>query len=170
MANADRIRLPALSPRTQGRAPPTWTALPPSLPDRALRPGDEAFRFATGRRPVTEAVIAAVAKKQPGVVIRRGIRVAELISGPSVSPGIPHVGGVRTSSGEEQRADLVVDAMGRRSRGLELLTALGAREPFAQAEDCGFAYYTRYFTGPSQPGRFGAPLVLIGCLGVRVTT
>ena len=50
-------------------------SLPPSLPDRAPRSGDEAFRFVTGRRPVIEAVIAAAAQEQPGVVVRRGVRV-----------------------------------------------------------------------------------------------
>ena len=141
-------------------------SLPPSLPDRAPRPGDEAFRFVTGRRPVIEAVIAAAAQEQPGVVIRRGVRVTELAGGPSVIPGIPHVAGVRTSAGDEQHADLVIDAMGRRSRGLELLTALGARPPYVEAEDSGFVYYTRYFTGPSRPPLFGPPLLPIGTISL----
>jgi 2-polyprenyl-6-methoxyphenol hydroxylase-like FAD-dependent oxidoreductase len=141
-------------------------SLPPSLPDRAPRPGDEAFRFVTGRRPVIEAVIAAAAQEQPGVVIRRGARVTELVGGPSATPGIPHVTGVRTSAGDEQHADLVIDAMGRRSRGLELLTALGARPPYVEAEDSGFVYYTRYFTGPSRPPLFGPPLLPIGTISL----
>jgi 2-polyprenyl-6-methoxyphenol hydroxylase-like FAD-dependent oxidoreductase len=117
----------------------------------ALRPGDEALRFVTGRRPVAESVIAAAAEEQPSVVIRRGVRVTELTGGPTAMPGIPHVTGVRTSTGEELRADLVVDAMGRRSPSVKMLPALGAREPYEHAEDSGFTYYTRYFTGPSRP-------------------
>jgi 2-polyprenyl-6-methoxyphenol hydroxylase-like FAD-dependent oxidoreductase len=140
-------------------------AAPPSLSDRAPRPGDDALRFVTGRRPVIEAVIAAVAEEQPGVVIRRGVRVAELVGGPSAIPGIPHVAGVRTSSGE-WLADLVVDAMGRRSRAPELLTALGSREPYTEAEDCGFVYYTRYFTGPSRPPLRGRSLVPVGTISL----
>jgi len=141
-------------------------SLPPSLPDRAPRPGDEALRFVTGRRPVIETVIAAAVQEQPGVVIRRGVRVTGLAAGASAIPGIPHVGGVRTSTGEELRADLVVDAMGRRSRGAELLTAFGARQPYAEAEDCGFVYYTRYYTGPSRPPLLGPPLVPIGTISL----
>ena len=91
--------------------------LPPSLSDHDPRDGDEAFRHVTGRRPVVESVIAAVAAEQPGVVIRRGVRAAGLIGGPPAIPGVPHVAGVRTSAGEELRGDLVVDAMGRRSPG-----------------------------------------------------
>jgi 2-polyprenyl-6-methoxyphenol hydroxylase-like FAD-dependent oxidoreductase len=126
-------------------------ALPPGISDREPRPGDEALRFVTGRRPVIEYAVAGAAAEQPGVVIRRSVRVTELTGGPSTIPGIPHVTGVRTSGGEELRADLVVDAMGRRSRSAELLAALGAREPHVEAEDCGFVYYTRYFTSPSRP-------------------
>jgi 2-polyprenyl-6-methoxyphenol hydroxylase-like FAD-dependent oxidoreductase len=87
------------------------------------------------------------------------VRVTELIGGPSAIPGAPHVDGVRTSAGEELRGDLVVDAMGRRSPGAGLLTALGARPPHTEARQSGFAYYTRYFTGQSQPVRL-APVLL----------
>jgi hypothetical protein len=54
--------------------------------------------------------------------------VTGLVLGPCAIPGVPHVAGVHTSTGEELRADLVLDAMGRRS-GAGLLTAIGAREP-----------------------------------------
>ena len=37
----------------------------PSLSDRGPRDGDEAFRHVTGRRPVVESVIAAIAAEQP---------------------------------------------------------------------------------------------------------
>ena len=100
------------------------------------------------------------------MVVRRGVRVTGLVGGPSAIPGVPHVAGVRTSAGEELRADLVVDAMGRRSRAAELLRALGAREPHTEAEDCGFAYYTRYFTGPSRPALLGPPLVSVGSISL----
>jgi 2-polyprenyl-6-methoxyphenol hydroxylase-like FAD-dependent oxidoreductase len=141
-------------------------ALPPSISDREPRAGDEAFRFVTGRRPVIEYAVAGAALEQPGVVIRRGVQVTGLSGGPSRSPGIPHVTGVRTSDGEELPADLVVDAMGRRSRSVELLKALGASEPHVQAEDSGFMYYTRYFTGPSRPATTGPPIAPIGTISV----
>lgn len=140
--------------------------LPPSLSDHEPRDGDEEFRMVTGRRPVVESVIAAVAAEQPGVAIRRGVRATELIGGPSAIPGVPHVAGVRTSAGEELRADLVVDAMGRRSRGAGLLTELGARSPHTHTETSGFAYYTRYFTGPSQPFTHGPVLTPLGTISL----
>jgi 2-polyprenyl-6-methoxyphenol hydroxylase-like FAD-dependent oxidoreductase len=141
-------------------------SLPPGIFDREPRPGDEALRYVTGRRPVIEYAVAGTAAEQPGLVIRRGVRVTGLTGGPSAIPGIPHVTGVRTSGGEELRADLVVDAMGRRSRSAELLAALGAREPHAEAEDCGFVYYTRYFTGRSRPTPIGPPLAPIGTISL----
>jgi hypothetical protein len=98
-----------------------------------------------GRRPVTEAVFAAPAEEQPGVAIRRAVRVCGLIPGPAAIPGVPHVAGVRTTAGQELRADLVADAMGRRSELAGLLAFLGGRPPQTDAADSGFAYYTRYF-------------------------
>jgi hypothetical protein len=88
--------------------------LPPGVTDRKPRAGDEAFQHVTGRRPVVEHAIAMAAREEPGLVIRRGVQVTALT-------GIPHVTGVRTSGGEELRADLAVDAMGRSSRSTELL-------------------------------------------------
>src|SRR3712207_4747698 len=84
-------------------------ALPPSIEDRAPRPGDERFRFVTGRRPVTEAVVAVAPAARPPLSVRRGLRVAGLVTGPAALPGVPHVIGVRTDTGEEVAADLVAD-------------------------------------------------------------
>ena len=80
--------------------------------------------------------------------------------------GVALGGGGRTSAGLELRADLVVDATGRRSRGAGLLTALGARPPYTEAETSGFAYYTRYFTGPSQPPMRGPVLMPLGTISL----
>ena len=147
-------------------APAAGGMLPPGLSDHEPRPGDAAFRYVTGRRPAVEAVIAAVAADQPGLVIRRGVRVTGLTGGPSAVGGVPHVAGVRTSAGQELRADLVVDAMGRRSPGAGLLAALGARPPHTESETSGFAYYTRYFTGPSQPDMRGPVLMPLGTISL----
>jgi 2-polyprenyl-6-methoxyphenol hydroxylase-like FAD-dependent oxidoreductase len=141
-------------------------SMPPALSAAAPRPGDTALRFVTGRRPVAESAIAAAAQEQPGVVIRRGVRVAELTGGPAAMPGIPHVTGVRTSTGEELRADLVVDAMGRRSPSPKMLALLGGRKPCEHAEDSGFTYYTRYFTGPSRPAMRGPWLMPLGTISL----
>jgi flavin-dependent dehydrogenase len=147
-------------------APADGGMLPPGLSDHEPRVGDEAFRYVTGRRPAVESVIAAMAAQQPGVVIRRGVHATGLIGGSPAIPGVPHVAGVRTSAGEELRGDLVVDAMGRRSPGAGLLTALGARPPHTESETSGFAYYTQYFTGPSQPLMRGPVLMPLGTISV----
>jgi 2-polyprenyl-6-methoxyphenol hydroxylase-like FAD-dependent oxidoreductase len=136
--------------------------LPPTLSDTAPRPGDEAFRFVTGRRPVIETVMAAAAAEQPGLVMRRGVRAVGLLAASPAIAGVPHVAGVRTEAGEEIRADLVVDAMGRRSPSRRWLAELGARDPLGESEDKGFVYYTRYFTGPTRPRRMGRALVPMG--------
>jgi 2-polyprenyl-6-methoxyphenol hydroxylase-like FAD-dependent oxidoreductase len=94
------------------------------------------------------------------------VRITGLRGGPAVIAGVPHVTGVQTSAGEELRADLVIDAMGRRSAAAQLLTALGGRAPQAESEDCGFVYYTRYFSGPVLPPRIGPPIMPIGTITV----
>jgi 2-polyprenyl-6-methoxyphenol hydroxylase-like FAD-dependent oxidoreductase len=57
----------------------------------------------------------------------------------------------------------VVDATGRQSRSPQWLAAIGARPPYEEQEDCGFTYYTRYFSG-SIPQRLAGPLMPIGSI------
>ncbi|MFF5207519.1 FAD-dependent oxidoreductase [Streptosporangium sp. NPDC000396] len=136
--------------------------LPPGITDRAPRPGDDRFRFITGRRPVVESVFAAAAEEEAGVTVRRGVRAAGLLAGPSAVAGTPHVAGVRTTDGQRIHADLVVDAMGKRTPSADWLAELGAGEPRTEVEDGGFVYYTRYFTGPEPPVRRAAPFTPMG--------
>jgi 2-polyprenyl-6-methoxyphenol hydroxylase-like FAD-dependent oxidoreductase len=139
---------------------------PPGIGDRSPRPGDDRLRFVTGRRPVVESVLAEAAREEPGVTVRRGTSVAGLVQGPAATPGTPHVIGVRSSDGEEIHADLVVDAMGRRSPSAKWLAELGATEPYIESEDCGFVYYTRYFTGPTRPKRIAGALTPYGSISL----
>jgi hypothetical protein len=62
------------------------------------RDGDERYEWLTGRRPVMEAVTAAVAQSTPGVEVRRGTAVAGLISGAAALSVAPQVTGVRTKA------------------------------------------------------------------------
>lgn len=124
------------------------TIMPPSIGDRARRDGDERFVTVTGRRPVIEFAVARVAESR--LPVRRGVSVTGLLTGPSAAQGIPHVAGVRTMDGEEVSADLVVDAMGRRSKLPDWLEAIGARRPIEEAEASGFIYYTRYFRSTTE--------------------
>jgi 2-polyprenyl-6-methoxyphenol hydroxylase-like FAD-dependent oxidoreductase len=141
-----------------------WLAvMPPLIRDRTPRPGDDRFRFITGRRPVVEAVLAEAAAETEGVEIRRGVHVAGLKTS---GTGVPHVAGVRTTGGEDLEADLVVDAMGRRSRLAEWLTDAGASPPYVESEDCGFVYNTRYFTGPKPPAFLAPPITAMGTVSL----
>ncbi len=51
-----------------------------------------------------------MAAEEPRVMIRRGVRAWELLTGASAIQGSPHVIGIQTTSGEIMHADLVVDA------------------------------------------------------------
>ena len=117
--------------------------MPPSIADRAPRDGDERFKTITARRPVLEQAFGRAAEAETGLAIRRGVRVRELVM--TAYHGTPHVSGVRTDSGEKLRADLVVDAMGRRSQLPDWLESGGAHPVHEEVEDSGFIYYTRYF-------------------------
>ena len=123
------------------------------------RDGDDCYELLTGRRPVVEAVIATQAAATRGVEVRRGTAVTGMVSGASALPGVPHVTGVRTKSGESIPADLVVDMSGRRSALPGWLSEIGARDPAEELEDSGFVYYGRHFRSAdgSLPAMIGPP-------------
>jgi 2-polyprenyl-6-methoxyphenol hydroxylase-like FAD-dependent oxidoreductase len=139
--------------------------LPPFFTDQSPRPIDGMLWTYTARRPVGEWAFANAARDEPGVAIRRGVRVAGLLTGPAPTGGVPHVVGVRTADGEVLKADIVIDAMGRRSKSPEWLTALGARPVYEEQADCGFSYYTRYFSG-SEPQRIGPVFMVLGTIAI----
>ena len=114
--------------------------MPPPLAAAGPRPGDDRFPTLATRRTTLEHALARIAEEE--LAIRRGTGVEALL-------GEPRVRGVRTDAGEELAADLVVDAMGRRSRLPKLLSAPVHEE----AEDSGFIYYSRFFRGNQPPVR-----------------
>ena len=59
--------------------------------------GDEQFDTVTGRRPVIEAALASVAAAQPGLTVRRGVRVTGLVT-TTGADGSRRIGGVRTEA------------------------------------------------------------------------
>src|SRR4051812_10174548 len=141
----------------------------PEAPDAVpggSRPGDEVHEAIPGRRPVFEAVVARLAESTPGVEVRRGVSVAGFLTGTPALAGIPNVVGVRTETGEEVLADLVVDATGRRSPLPRWLDGIGARPPIEESEDSGFIYYGRHFRSSdgSVPFAFGPLLQPYGSL------
>lgn len=113
---------------------------PPTITDRAPRPGDERFATYAARRPLIE--YAMVSAAEAALEVRRGVRVTGLLS-----DGNRRVTGVRLPEGE-LKADLVIDAMGRRSPLPAWLAAIGADAPAEESEDFGFVYYGRYFRTP----------------------
>jgi 2-polyprenyl-6-methoxyphenol hydroxylase-like FAD-dependent oxidoreductase len=140
--------------------------MPPSITDRSARDGDEQFETITARRPVLEQVLARAVAAEPGLELRQGVTVRGLLS--TDYDGTPHVLGVRTETGDELRADLVIDATGRRSQLPGWLAAEGAAPVQEEVEDFGFIYYTRFFR--SQDGgvpEFRCPLQMpVGTISV----
>lgn len=124
------------------------------------REDDARFETVTARRPVLEAAFCAEARATPGVTVRCGTRVTGLLTGDARTLGRPHITGVTTQNGEAVEADLVVDALGRRTPVPSLLAGFGSmpRERYAEA---GFRYYTRYFQAGSGriPAQLAWPLV-----------
>jgi 2-polyprenyl-6-methoxyphenol hydroxylase-like FAD-dependent oxidoreductase len=110
-----------------------------------FRSGDERYDAVTARRPVAEAAIAQVVAATDSLEVRRGVGVVGVLTGEPTVVGVPHVVGVRTDAGEELRADLVVDAAGRRSALPTWLTDVGARALVEERADCGFVYFGRHF-------------------------
>jgi 2-polyprenyl-6-methoxyphenol hydroxylase-like FAD-dependent oxidoreductase len=140
-------------------------SLPPTLPDQRRREDDDRFRFVTGRRPVVERAFARAAELQEGLTVRRGVRVSGLLTSPAAGSDVPAIVGVAVG-GEQIRADLVVDAMGRRSAGVDWLAGAGATRPTLESSDVGFVYYTRYFYGPDLPRPIGPALADLGTFSV----
>ena len=133
-----------------------------------FREGDERHDAVTARRPVAEAAIARVVTATDNLDVRRGVGVVGLLTGETTAGGVPHVVGVRTDEGEDVRADLVVDAAGRRSALPAWLTDIGAQPPVEERADCGFVYYGRHFRSNdgSVPMAFGPLLQEYGTLSV----
>jgi 2-polyprenyl-6-methoxyphenol hydroxylase-like FAD-dependent oxidoreductase len=140
--------------------------LPPFFTDQRPRPVDDKLWTYTLRRPAGEWVFANAVGNEPRVTMRRGTQAVGLVAGAAASTNIPHVVGVRTAAGEELLADVVVDAMGRRSKSPEWLTAIDARPPYEEQAECGFTYYTRYFSGTEPPQRIGPVLTELGTISI----
>jgi 2-polyprenyl-6-methoxyphenol hydroxylase-like FAD-dependent oxidoreductase len=130
------------------------------------QPGDGAFEILTARRPVMELAVSSSASATPGLDVRRGVAAEGLLTGPPQRDGTTHVVGVRTSDGEELRAALVVDCMGRRSPMPRLLEEAGGRAPEEELEDFGFMYYGRHYRSKdgSIPFSFGPGLQHCGTI------
>ncbi|MEX0874873.1 MAG: FAD-dependent oxidoreductase [Actinomycetota bacterium] len=140
--------------------------MPPMITDRSPRPGDDKLVSLCARRPFMDWAVTHAARDVPRLTIRRGVQVTELVTGTSAVDSVPHVVGVRTAGGEELGADLVVDAMGRRSKTVEWIGGLGGPPPYEEAEEPGFTYYSRYFRGDALPQYMGPVGMELGTITV----
>jgi 2-polyprenyl-6-methoxyphenol hydroxylase-like FAD-dependent oxidoreductase len=105
------------------------------------RPEDEELAILGVRRPLIEWALRRAVVAEPGIKVQSGVNVLGLDGVPG---DMPQVTGVRTSAGA-LAADLVVDAMGRRSLVPTWIEALGGRPMAEESSDCGVIYYTRYY-------------------------
>jgi 2-polyprenyl-6-methoxyphenol hydroxylase-like FAD-dependent oxidoreductase len=120
----------------------------------------------TCRRPVLELAFAQAAEGTPGIELRRETVVTGLALGAEALPGVPHVTGVVTSTGETIRGDVVIDAGGRRSPTGTLLSNLGLRPPDEDVEEVGFVYNTQFYRGDGLPDVRGDVLAAVGSISV----
>jgi 2-polyprenyl-6-methoxyphenol hydroxylase-like FAD-dependent oxidoreductase len=120
----------------------------------------------TCRRPLIEYAYASAARKASGVEVRHGCPAAALVTGSEAIPGVPHVTGVRTESGETIDARVVVDAAGRRSPLSAMIEAAGGRKLPEHAFEAGFVYNTQYYRGASLPEARDALLCAIGSISI----
>ncbi|QGV77470.1 FAD-dependent oxidoreductase [Streptomyces ficellus] len=130
------------------------------------RPGDEDLVTLRTRRIVLEAALTAAVRRERTVEVRQGSRVTAL----AFTAGRPaRVTGVRAGT-DTHRADLVVDASGRRSPVPGWLVRAGCRPPVVDSHRAGIAYLCRWYRlrpgGPRDAGRVktgsSAPFALAG--------
>lgn len=120
-------------------------APPPTVRGWAPEPEDSRFDSLAASRPVYELAFALAAGETKGLEVRRGVKVKGLITGTEAISSVPHITGVVTESGDSIRADIVIDAAGRRSPMPALLEDLGAMKLPETAGDFRYAYFTRYY-------------------------
>jgi len=101
-------------------------------------PEDTELLYLAVRRPVIEWAMRHAAIAHPGIRVRSGVA----IEGIDVA-GDGYV--AARAAGESHAADVVVDAMGRRSPLRGWLAAAGLPSPGIEKSDCGVIYYSRYY-------------------------
>jgi 2-polyprenyl-6-methoxyphenol hydroxylase-like FAD-dependent oxidoreductase len=139
--------------------------LPPGIEDRSPRPLDDDIVMLGIRRVALEHHLRR-AVVQRGVDIRSGSPVADLVAGPSVADGIPHVVAVKLEDGTTIDADLVIDCGGRRSPLPRWIESLGATTPPEEHVEDGLMYFGRFYRlneGQSFPAH-GSPIADLGFL------
>ena len=108
------------------------------LPGGQRRAGDEELQYVGVRRPLLEWGLRRAAAAQAGLSLRPNARVTGL--------GVERrrVTAVEVD-GVSLDADLVVDALGRRTPTIAWLAERGVSAPQPVSSDCGVVYYSRYY-------------------------
>lgn len=106
----------------------------PGTPD----PQDEDLQYLAVRRPMIEWALRRAVSQEARIEVRAGAQ----LTGLQVQGG--RVLAVRVG-GTAVTADLVVDALGRRTPCGQWLAAEGAQPATVETSDCGVIYYSRYY-------------------------
>jgi 2-polyprenyl-6-methoxyphenol hydroxylase-like FAD-dependent oxidoreductase len=127
---------------------PLANLLRAGIDDPSPRPGDEDLTLLACRRVTFEWVLHRLALAEPNVLLRDGCEVRGLLVDGELS-GKPRVAGLRVRAAgiaeEEVRADLVVDAAGRRSPLASWLAPAGLPALDEVSEPCGVFYCSRFY-------------------------
>jgi 2-polyprenyl-6-methoxyphenol hydroxylase-like FAD-dependent oxidoreductase len=107
----------------------------------AREPGDEDLRMLGVRRPLIEWALRKAVVAEPNI---RRLSNTTVLGLEATAGEVPILSGVRSADGAIS-ADLVVDAMGRRSPASAWIAALGGTPMAEESSDCGVIYYTRYY-------------------------
>ena len=116
-------------------------------PPELHRPDDDEFTGLLSRRPAFELALRLTAAAHPRVEIRCPARVTGLLHHDDRhhdDSSHVRIVGVRLDHDREERADVVIDAGGRRSPTSQWLRDLGI-EVREEVQDCGITYHTRYY-------------------------
>jgi flavin-dependent dehydrogenase len=109
----------------------------PKLPGDP-RDGDEDLQYLAVRRPVLEWALRRAALAEPGVDVVPERRADAIVADGGRVTGV-------VVAGETMPADVVVDAMGRRSPAPAWHENAGLGADGVETSDCGVVYYSRYY-------------------------
>jgi 2-polyprenyl-6-methoxyphenol hydroxylase-like FAD-dependent oxidoreductase len=118
--------------------------LRPKLRGGTPRQDDAELAFLAVRRPLIEWALRRAVLAEPTVTVIPGTKALGLVSSLGRGSDPPTVRGVETTAGALE-ADLVIDAMGRRSPTPGWIVAAGGRPMDERSNDCGIIYYCRYY-------------------------
>src|SRR5262245_50664595 len=128
---------------------PVSNLLREGIDDPLPRPGDDDLTLLACRRLTFEWVLHRIALDTEGLAFRDGCTVRGLELATAGTSGPPRVAAVAVESArggrEALRADLFVDASGRRSRLPGSLEACGVPRPREDESPCGIFYGSRFY-------------------------